>query len=634
MNSFKLSMMNLKQNIKNYALYLFAMIFSVVVFYNFVSIYCSKEFSSNMDAHLVAQGASMSASMILILFFIFFINYSSKFFIDRRKKEFGIYTFMGIENSKIALIFAGEGLLVGILSLGIGLIIGIITNKVFLMALTKVAMLDNVIKFTINSKALIETSIIFFVILIVVFIKEYLLIVKSSTIELINYSKIDEKIPKKSYVLGILGILLLLLSYFQIINANKLKIDMNCAIIIAVVGTIISTYLVFYGFFPLVIQSIIKNKKILYKGVNIISYSNIIFRIKNNYKTLAAVTILVTSAMTAFGTVYSQKYFMKQNYRTEVPYAVSYLSNDENEDKKINEVIEENNKKLYENKFEILFKDNINKTENSMVIGRYSDLKNGIEKLEIKTAKSNLKYKLNDDECIFLWRPGVTMSLAEPLRKINIGNEELNVITEMSSPFLGSIVNSSVILINDEKYDEIKSDYNKAYYHGVMLENFNDTEKITNDLLSLGEQAFYTEMGNFPFYTSYIADATKYDFSSTVYFIGSFLAIVFVISIGSIMHFKCLGDADMDKIKYDSLQKMGLNEEELKKSVYKQVGIFFVLPVLLGTIHSLVAIKVLSDIMKCNIIIPTILTVVLFLIIYILFYVFTSKKYIKVQLRK
>lgn len=161
MNSFKLSMMNLKQNIKNYALYLFAMIFSVVVFYNFVSIYCSKEFSSNMDAHLVAQGASMSASMILILFFIFFINYSSKFFIDRRKKEFGIYTFMGIENSKIALIFAGEGLLVGILSLGIGLIIGIITNKVFLMALTKVAMLDNIIKFTINSKAIIETSIIF-----------------------------------------------------------------------------------------------------------------------------------------------------------------------------------------------------------------------------------------------------------------------------------------------------------------------------------------------------------------------------------------------------------------------------------------------------------------------------------------
>ncbi|SCH70943.1 FtsX-like permease family [uncultured Clostridium sp.] len=60
---------------------------------------------------------------MLSLFFIFFISYSSRFFIEQRKKEFGIYTFMGVENNKIAFLFTQEGLLIGIVAL-VGGILG------------------------------------------------------------------------------------------------------------------------------------------------------------------------------------------------------------------------------------------------------------------------------------------------------------------------------------------------------------------------------------------------------------------------------------------------------------------------------------------------------------------------------
>jgi len=49
----------------------------------------------------------------MILFLIFFIMYSGNFFLNQRKKEIAVYAFMGIDNYKIAFMFASEGLLMG-----------------------------------------------------------------------------------------------------------------------------------------------------------------------------------------------------------------------------------------------------------------------------------------------------------------------------------------------------------------------------------------------------------------------------------------------------------------------------------------------------------------------------------------
>ena len=81
----------------------------------------------------------MTASLLMILFLIFFIMYSSNFFLNQRKKEIGVYAFMGIDNYKIAFIFASEGLLLGIMSLVIGLLLGTLFSKLFLMLLAKAA---------------------------------------------------------------------------------------------------------------------------------------------------------------------------------------------------------------------------------------------------------------------------------------------------------------------------------------------------------------------------------------------------------------------------------------------------------------------------------------------------------------
>lgn len=286
MNLFKLSFMNLKQNIKNYGMYIFSMIFSILVFYNFRTLRYSEQFNKLQDIKIVSVVSAMCA-MVLFLFFIYFISYSSKFFIEQRKKEFGIYTFMGVENKKIALLFAGEGLLIGIIALIGGILGGILTNKLFLMALVKISNLNKVMKFEISYSAIVDTSCIFIVILIAVFIKEYIILLKTDITKLINATHIYQSYDNKNKTLqGLLGFIIILLAYGLIIYYKRFNIMFPIAIMTTVIMVIVGTVLLFKGFFTFIVGKLIDNKNFLYKNTNILSYNNIIFRIRDNNKVL------------------------------------------------------------------------------------------------------------------------------------------------------------------------------------------------------------------------------------------------------------------------------------------------------------------------------------------------------------
>ena len=251
MNFFKLSFMNLRQNIRNYGMYIFSMVFSIVVFYNFITLMFSEQFRALQDLKVIST-ISMMCAMVLCLFFIFFISYSSSFFIEQRKKEFGIYTFMGVENNKIALLFAQEGLLIGIIALVVGIFGGILTNKLFLMALVKVSNINAIMKFEISTPTIFVTSLMFLVILICVFIKEYITLLRTDITKLINATNIYQSDNSKNKTLqGILGVSVIIFAYLLIIYYRKYNIQFPIAIIGTVVLVIIGTMLLFKDFLHL-----------------------------------------------------------------------------------------------------------------------------------------------------------------------------------------------------------------------------------------------------------------------------------------------------------------------------------------------------------------------------------------------
>ena len=620
MNLFKLSFMNLKQNIKNYGMYIFSMIFSILVFYNFRTLRYSEQFNKLQDIKIVSVVSAMCA-MVLFLFFIYFISYSSKFFIEQRKKEFGIYTFMGVENKKIALLFAGEGLLIGIIALIGGILGGILTNKLFLMALVKISNLNKVMKFEISYSAIIDTSCIFIAILIIVFIKEYITLLKTDISKLINATHIYQSDNSKNKTLqGLLGLIIILLAYVLIIYYKKFNIMFAVAIMATVIMVILGTVLLFKGFFTFIVGKLIDNKNFLYKNTNILSYNNIIFRIRDNNKVLAQITILITCCLTAVTVSLATRTVFTDSKKDDYPYSIMYEGN-------LNDKVVE--KALIQSKEKIDFKLDTKiiplKTKlayiNEADLISYSQVKKILNYRNLDNENKFLETDLKNNEAILI----IPKSMINAFNfnvNINLGNEKIKIIDSYSMNLFGRMRNDQgTIIVNDNTYNTLKKQLKEKEINisSITLKNFDNSKEISKYIKENSKLQVYS-VDNF--------DDSSYSFINAIYFIGMFLALVFIVSVGSIMYFKCISDASKDKERFDTLRKIGTSEEYINKSIYKQIGIFFLFPAIVSIIHSAVASYAVTNLFNQDWKMTMLIITILFIVIYTIYYLITARKYI------
>ena len=623
MNLFKLSLMNIRQSIKNYGVYIFSMVFSIAVFYNFTTLIFSKQFLEIKDLNAVSMAGGMCA-FVLIFFFIFFISYSSKFFIEQRKKEFGIYTFMGVENKQIALMFSLEALIIGLISMIIGMGIGILLNKIFLMILVKLSYVNKVINFEINFISVIQTLLIFLIILIGVFIKEYICLIKTDISKLINAKKIYQlENNKLNNTKGVVGFIIIILGYLLILKYKEANVAFSIAIMATVIMTIIGTHFLFRGFFSIFIRNIIKNKKRLYSKTNIVSYNNIIFRIKDNNKTLAQAAILIACSLTCIMVAFCMSSCFSSGFENEYPYSIYYTSENKDDDKALDMAINLGNEGVKdETTVDLIpYKSNLSMYINDVYLTKYSDIEKLLKHGKVKHEKDIEKNKPQKGEAILLVDTRV-MNAFKINDNLKISNESIKINKNIPSNIMGQLTNGTLVL-NDNDYENLKTKLNKkeVYFKGITLKNFENTNSIAQ---------YMRENTKSEIYSADQFDKSAYYAINGVYFVGCFLALVFTVSLGSIMYFKCIQDASVDKERFNTLRKIGVSQEYINKAVFKQLGIFFILPVIVGSIHGIVAGYAVNSMFNSDHLELIGVSLIIFSFIYLIFYIISTKKYISI----
>ncbi|MEW8961885.1 FtsX-like permease family protein [Paraclostridium dentum] len=623
MNLFKLSLMNIRQSIKNYGVYIFSMVFSIAVFYNFTTLIFSKQFLEIKDLSVVSMAGGMCA-FVLIFFFIFFISYSSKFFIEQRKKEFGIYTFMGVENKQIALMFSLEALIIGLISMIIGMGIGILLNKIFLMILVKLSYVNKVINFEINFISVIQTLLIFLIILIGVFIKEYISLIKTDISKLINAKKIYQlENNKLNNTKGVIGFIIIILGYLLILKYKEANVAFPIAIMATVIMTIIGTHFLFRGFFSIFIRNIIKNKKRLYSKTNIVSYNNIIFRIKDNNKTLAQAAILIACSLTCIMVAFCMSSCFSSGFENEYPYSIYYTSENKADDKSLDMAINLGNEDVkYKTTVDLIpYKSNLSMYINDVYLAKYSDVENLLKHGKVKHEKDIEKNKPKKGEAILLVDTRV-MNAFKINDNLKISNESIKINKNIPSNIMGQSTNGTLVL-NDNDYEKLKTKLNKkeVYFKAITLNNFENTNSIAQ---------YMRENSKNEIYSADQFDKSAYYAINGVYFVGCFLALVFTVSLGSIMYFKCIQDASIDKERFNTLRKIGVSQEYINKAVFKQLGIFFILPVIVGSIHGIVAGYAVNSMFNSDNLELIGVSLIIFSFIYLIFYIISTKKYISI----
>ncbi|WP_374049696.1 ABC transporter permease [Paenibacillus larvae] len=345
MTLFNLALRNMKRNFKNYSIYFFSMIFSIVIYYAFVAIKFNSQIQQAADGSKKISGALTFASILLILFSALFIIYSNGFFTRKRKKEVGLYSLLGVRKRQIAKMLAYENLFMGLIALVVGIGIGALLSSGFTKLLLVLMDSEMGVHFEIPAAAVLNTALVFFVIILYTSFQGYRLIYRFKLIDLFKADSQGEKVPKGSLVIALLSVIMIGSGYYLASDfaqaAKKLNVRLDSLALIILFLTVAGTWLLFHFFTVILLRIRRKNKNSFYNGMNLVSTSQLLYRIKGNATTLATIAILSAVTLVAVGTSVSLYFNVGKQTEMRYPYSYTYEVTSPEVNKKVDQALNE-----------------------------------------------------------------------------------------------------------------------------------------------------------------------------------------------------------------------------------------------------------------------------------------------------
>lgn len=647
MTLFNLSLRNVKKNFYNYLIYFVSMIFSIVIYFTFTSIRYNEQVL-DVSSKMVKLGSVFKASAIIIAIFVaIFIWYSNSFFTRKRKKEIGLYSLMGLKKNQIGRMLFYENILMGALALAIGIVLGGLLSKLFVMLLFSLMGLTIDVKFAISSKAVLNTTITFAILFFITSIHGYTIIYRFKLIDLFKAESTGEKAPKASKILAILSIIFILGGYK--IYLDIFDSDFQLRLLLTLVFVVIGTYLFFSSFVVFVVKLKKKNKKHFYNGINMIGVSQLAYRIKGNSRTLATIAILSATTLTAMGVSTSLSYSLKVDTETSNPFSYVSFVSDKNFDKEVQNIMKKHPKNKLMGSVEVNPLKATGSVPNMMKSKTFNDPGRDSTYSIISESKfneiaklRNLDYEINlksADEVVLFDQSYFETFMNSYTNKILTlkganGDKKLKIVDFKTYPLIYNSPIATSIVVKDEVYKSLYNEKDAFYVKVYKTDNERNSKALTEELVKLAnnykvEESDINVSGSslLNYYSAYRSGLAV---SGLLIFISSFLGLVFLLATGSIIFFKQLSEASDDKERYTLLKKIGITKKEIKRSISKQLLFVFLLPLVLGIAHSLVAVSALKVVLKINLLIPLSTSIAAYIVIYMFYYLLTVSSYNKI----
>ena len=305
---FKLAFKNIKKSYKNYVIYFLTLIFGICIFYTFNSI---ESQSVMMELNEQKQSAFMMAEQLIGYFSVFIafvlgflIVYANNYLIKRRKKEFGIYMTLGMENGSLSKMIFLETLFIGAISLGIGVVLGIMLSQALSVLTAYMFQVDlTKFQFVFSPLGFKRTVLCFSIIYLVVLIFNFISVRKIKLIDLLTASKRNENPTIKnlwvSVILFLVSVGILVTAYYKVIHDGIAFASFNALGLPILLGCI-GTFIFFYsltGFFLKVIQG---NKKFYLRDLNMFVMKQISSKINTTFVSLSFICLMLFLAICTF----------------------------------------------------------------------------------------------------------------------------------------------------------------------------------------------------------------------------------------------------------------------------------------------------------------------------------------------
>ncbi len=630
---FTLAKDNILKNKRIYFPYIFSITFLVAVFYIINSLSYNESFFNTIGGQTIVQFLIFGSYVIMIFSFVF-VFYSNSFMIKSRRKELGLYNILGLEKRHVILVVFIEFIYISIFSLIIGLCLGIFLEKLAFLVLLSMLDADVPLGFDLSLKSLALTAILYFGLLFLAFIYNAFSIRHYTAVNLLKSENVGEKEPKARMLLALVGFILLGFGYGIAISVKE-PLSAIALFFVAVILVIIGTYMLFVVGVTAILKLLKNNKPYYYKTTHFISVSMLLYRMKKNAVGLANICILSTMVLVMISSTSALWFYTRDIVNNLQPNDVNITINNvlleevETADTIVDQYLSKADYFAYnemEQPVEYIDSENI-------AISEYmaqSYLAHFIT-LDTYNYFTGQNINLNDNEIIIANELGLNFS-----ENINILGNNYDVVKNDNEYVEGLHLSPSisegeiqVVVKDDEVLNSIFGSFDR--YYGIN-EYDGDVEAFDNIV-----NEFIATLSD----SSIISMSTKAELNDLMvslyaglFFLGIFLSIVFIMAMILIIYYKQIQEGSEDQKRFEIMKKVGLTNDDIKKTIKSQVWIVFFLPLIVAIVHMLFAYNILNELLTLASMIgnfhylPTfVISIAIFIIFYAIIYKVTSKIY-------
>ncbi|WP_282139958.1 ABC transporter permease [Cytobacillus oceanisediminis] len=634
---------NLKKNLKNYYLYVFALIFSVALYFAFVTLQYDPSMSEAKGS-IKGAAAIKTASILLVAIVSIFLLYANTIFIKRRSKEIGLFQLIGMTKNEIFRLLSLENLLLYFGSLIIGIFIGFSVSKLILMVLFKLTGVEGIASLHFSSEALLQTVIVFTVIYIFIMLMNFVFIKRQTILSLFRVVSIAEgKVKKLSIlemILGVLGLALIITGYYissllfdgDFTSMNELFL----AMVVILASVIIGTYLFYKGSVSF-IASLIRKRKDGYLNVNeVLSLSSIMFRMKSSALLLTIITTVSALAIGLLSLSYISYYSAEKSAQDSLPSHFSF--SDKEDVVKFTGSLHKEGLEYKEKSIELFHVDvNMEDILDVNLEEMNFDSPNMI--LPVVSEKSIAGMELSPKETVLTGYNDALQKFMtlkdsgelEFMGKTNtIKQNYLGLKKDFVLPFYFTSGGLPVAIVDEKVYEELKADLDPelqdedSLFIGVDMKSDSDIEKantLFKEMEFSGRADSQQEMST----------RQKMNMGLIMFIVG-FLGLTFLVTSGCILYFKQMDQSEDEKPNYTILRKLGFTQGDLLRGIQSKMAFNFGIPLIVGLLHSYFAVQSGWFFFGSELWMPMILVMVLYTVLYSIFGILSviySKKVIK-----
>ena len=618
---FKLVWDGLKSNRKTVGAYILVSAVTVMLYYIMESISQSQYLMTEGEALFFGAEALVRllklGSKLAALIAVLFLLYGNRFVARSRKKELGLYSVLGLSRKSLIHILLLDSLLQGLAVLGLALLVGSFLNKLMLLSLYKVVRQKPVSGLLLSGPAIRSTLIIFGTAFLVCFLSNLFSLRLGNLILLLRSERTGEREPRVKLGLFLIGSVALGSGYYLAWTATG-SFQALLHIFLSIVLVILGTYLLFTAGSIFLLKQLKRNKRFYYQTKHFISLSNLIFRMKHNAAGLASICILSTAVMFLSVNCVSLAMLGEQNINAMFPSDLMLHTH-----KAIAEAASD-----YEACFqEALQSSGVDAT--AIVCRQYACLSASAEggellpvnpkaptlaaletlyvlTLEDYNAYTGAEAVLEEGE-LLNYSSGAVRSAGAELR---LFGKSFRVRNSISPDGLNSLFDASMSLFDKEilvvrdavqlealqALDPTVSPSERGQLTLFLGADFSHTPSAAQK--SAFAQRIREQFGESDI--SYKTDSSAFFYTvyGGIFFIGIYLAILFLIVTVVIIYYKQISEGLEDRVQFQILSNTGLTEQEAKAVIRSQVRLVFFLPVGSAIVHILVSGRIVKQFLQ------------------------------------